>query len=170
MSKIIKFGNILEYRIHAISTSTVWVVAGMIFLMTLLTFSDVIGRYFLNHPIQGAQDVTESMMVFIIFLAAGYSVYKKSQIRINVLIDHFPNRSRKGFYIFATFIAAGTISLVVWQLGMRAIDLLVHPGPETAIIHLPRGPFILIAAIGAFIMCLEFWIEFAHSITQRDEN
>ena len=49
----------------------------VLFGMMLLTIFDVIGRYIFNLPITGAYEITEAMMVTVVFFFIGYAQAKK---------------------------------------------------------------------------------------------
>jgi TRAP-type C4-dicarboxylate transport system permease small subunit len=153
-----------ERGVHSISEWLIWIPVVVLFMMMFLTFSDVIARDIFSRPIKGAQDIIEAIMVLTIFLAAPYT--KTNLIRVDVILQLFPTKVRGFLDIIATFISAGVLSLVVWQLGARAIDLFIHPGPATAILYMPKGPFFLVAAVGCLILCLQYWLEFFHNLVQ----
>jgi len=156
----------VEASIHALSRYLAWGAASAILLMTLLTFAHVVGRYFLRRPITGSEEITELMMVFAVFLAAAHVASKKGHVRVDVLISLLPRRARATLDSLTSLATAAIISLLVWQIGVRAWDNLLHPGPHTPVLWVPLGPFIMVAAIGCMALCLEFWLEFFHSLSQ----
>ena len=65
----------IEKGIFALSNLGKWVAGITLGLSMLLTTADVVWRYFLNHSIVAAHDVTELMMVVVVFFGTGlYSI------------------------------------------------------------------------------------------------
>lgn len=56
--------------------------AALLGVMVLLTFADVIGRHLLNHPIYGANDITEHLMALIVF--AGLPLVTRARGHLSV--------------------------------------------------------------------------------------
>ncbi|MBN1228031.1 MAG: TRAP transporter small permease [Deltaproteobacteria bacterium] len=164
MLRIKKIGVRFERAMHCIGELLIWLPVAALFTMMLLAFCDVIARDLFSSPIKGAQDIIEALMVLTIFLAAPYA--RKSIIRVDVILSMFSKKVESLVNIITSFVSAGVLSLVAWQLSARAIDLLNNPGPTTAILYMPKGPFFLVAAVGCLILCLEYWVEFFHNLSQ----
>ena len=164
--KLSKLGGSIETGIHTLGHSFIWVAATAVCLMMLLTFSDVIGRYLFNRPIKGAAEITEQMLVFVIFLAAAYLAAKNRHVRVDAVTSRLPSRGRAILDSVTSFACAGTVTLLVWQMGARAWDMILYPGSTTPILLVPLGPFVMVAAIGCLILCLEFWLQFSHALAQ----
>jgi TRAP-type C4-dicarboxylate transport system permease small subunit len=60
--------------------------------MMVLTICDVIGRYFFNSPVTGAYEITEVMMITVVFLFIGYTQAQKGHISIDFVIHYDPDR------------------------------------------------------------------------------
>jgi TRAP-type C4-dicarboxylate transport system permease small subunit len=72
-----------------------------IFVMMVLTTADAIGRYLFNYPITGAYEVTEKyLMLVAVYLGASYTYRGGSNIRVTLLVDHFPRQVKIGLNIF----------------------------------------------------------------------
>ena len=52
------------------------------FLMMFLIFADIIGRKFFNSPVEGAYEITESLLTFIIFFGVAYTQLERSHVRV----------------------------------------------------------------------------------------
>ena len=58
-----------------------YISVAVIFLMALLVFSDVVGRYFFNHPIPGTTELVKCAIIVIIFLGITYTMQQDRHIR-----------------------------------------------------------------------------------------
>jgi TRAP-type C4-dicarboxylate transport system permease small subunit len=86
-------------------------IALLLVISVLLNFSNVIGRKFLSHPIVGAEEVMNFLMVAVVFLGAGVVAYDGTHINMEIVIDRFPPRLRHAFKAFAQLAA---IVVAVW--------------------------------------------------------
>ena len=64
--------------------------AAALFGMMILTTADVIFRYAFNSPILGAFEVTEFLVLLVIFSFLGYTQAQKSHISVDLLFNLFP--------------------------------------------------------------------------------
>ncbi len=104
---------------------TLWLVrAGALVLavMMLMTFFDVIGRYFLNQPIVGTVDMTELYMGLIVFLGIGATTLKRGHISVDIVVSRLRPRARLLSDLFAQAVCAVLAGLICWQLWVVAQD------------------------------------------------
>ena len=113
-------------RIDALAgRATLWLVrAGALVLavMMLMTFFDVIGRYFLNQPIVGTVDMTELYMGLIVFLGIGATTLKRGHISVDIVVSRLRPRARLLSDLFAQAVCAVLAVLICWQLWVVAQD------------------------------------------------
>ncbi len=141
----------------------------VLFLMMVLVFSDVFGRYVLNRPITGAGDVIEQMMVLMIFLALAYATVKKSHVIVEVVISRLSSARRTILNCVTSFASLVIAALITWKLGARAWTLLLEMGGYTECtmtLEMPIGPFVMIAAVGFLFLCLELAVDFCTYLAQ----
>ena len=123
--------------------------------MMVLTISDVIGRYFFNSPITGAYEITEVMMITVVFLFLGYTQAQKGHISIDFVIRLLPQKMRMTIDIITHLVSLFIMILIGWMNILRCLELMrINEG--TPILHIPVSPFFLILAIGCFVYSIEF--------------
>lgn len=145
----------LASAVHKVSSSITWIAAGALFLMIVMTFFDVAGRYFLNLPIIGVQDLTTQFMVFIIYGALAYVSLERTHIIVDVLPNRLSKRNRAILGIVANFLALLVVIPIVWRLSVEAGNTVIHLNITTATIGVPIAPFYLFAAFGALFLGFE---------------
>ena len=69
-----------------------WVPVIFVFIMMFLTAADVLGRYIFSRPIYGAQDVTELMLVVIVFFGIPYLQFVKGHIKVELLFSRLSTK------------------------------------------------------------------------------
>ena len=76
----------------------------IVFMMMLLAVADVAGRYIFGASIFGAQDITQLMMVIVVFLGFGIQAEEDGNVRIEILYQHFGPKLKAVMNIFAWLI------------------------------------------------------------------
>jgi TRAP-type C4-dicarboxylate transport system permease small subunit len=123
--------------------------------MMVLTISDVIGRYFFNSPITGAYEITQVMMVTVVFLLLCYNQAQKGHISIDFVIRLLPQKMRMAIDIVTHLVSLFIMILIGWMNILRCLELM-RIKEVTPILHVPVSPFFLILAIGCFVYSIEF--------------
>jgi len=81
-----------------------------------LTVADVFGRYLFNRPVSGTFELTEMLMVLIVFMALGLAQHHNEHISLDLAYNYFPGRLKA---MADTFVEAVNLVVVVgitWQL------------------------------------------------------
>ena len=68
----------------------------MIGLM-MLTVADVFLRKFFNAPILGSFEITEFLLVVLVFLAIPWAALKKTNVRVDLIVGGLPQRVHAAF-------------------------------------------------------------------------
>ena len=66
----------------------------LVFFMMLITSTEVIARYVFNHPTTWAWPLNRQIFGVFILVAGAYAMSKREHIRIEILYDHFPQKSK----------------------------------------------------------------------------
>ena len=117
----------------------------MLFGMMTLTFVDVILRYLFNASLRGAFEITELMMVMLIY--AGLPMVSRHDLHVTTdLIDHFLSvRVRRAFGIVTNFACAAVLFGAAWIIWLKAART-ARLGDTTAALHIALAPFV-------YLMC-----------------
>lgn len=128
------------------------VLAGIaLFIMMILTFVDVVGRYGFNKSIFGTSEMIEALMVVVIFAGVAFVTADDKHIKVDIFapwIERYaPNLQRWVVHIFSLVVYAG----LTYELGKHALDSL-NSGKRTAVLDYPQwvmpGAAVLFSAIG----------------------
>jgi TRAP-type C4-dicarboxylate transport system permease small subunit len=129
------------------------IIAVILCLSVLLNFSNVVGRKFLSHPIIGAEEVMNFLMVTVVFLGAGVVAYDGTHINMEILIDRFPPRLRDAFRALAQ-IAAIAIAAILVTLGIPIIKHLAQFDERSQAANVPLFIPQAIVPIGLTLLAL----------------
>lgn len=144
----------LDKGIRSLNVLLAYAGSYVLFGMMLLTIFDVIGRYIFNLPITGAFEITEAMMVTIVFFFIAYAQAKKSHVAVDLVVNLLPKKLRVLIDIITHTLSLLMMVLIAWMSILRWLEL-VRIKEYTAILHIPVSPFLLILALGCFVLCIE---------------
>ena len=118
--------------------------------MTLVTVVDVGGRYLLNRPLPGALELSELLMVFLVFGCFAYTELQNGHVDVDVLVLRFPPWGRAACEAAAALLSAGFWGAIAWRTWVRALDIR-GAGETSTNLGLPIWPFVGVAAAGSVL-------------------
>jgi TRAP-type C4-dicarboxylate transport system permease small subunit len=122
----------------------------MIAAMMFVTTIDVVGRYFFNHPLFGAFEITEILMGLVIFAGMPLATAAREHITVNFLETVLTSRRRALQTMITDLISAAMSAVFAWRIFERGIAL-ADSGEKTMELGVSRG---LIAWIMAGLMAV----------------
>lgn len=149
----------VKRAIHAISTVLVWISGITLFGISALSFINVFGRYVLQMPIKGTEEICAMCLIVIIFGALPYATIIRRHIVVDALTSLFPRALQAAVAGACSVLCCLFSALLTWKLMGRGITLLATSSTFSAILHIPYGPFYLYAALSCAILALEFLID-----------
>jgi len=137
---------------RALTSISMWAV----FLMMMILVVDIIIRYFTAAvSLMGTYEMTEMIMLFVIYLALAGAQYAKGHIRITMLLEAIPWRART-FIEAAIAIITGIICFIVCNAGWTLSMTNYTKGLTTAVLFIPYWPFNIVLTIGLGALTLVF--------------
>jgi TRAP-type C4-dicarboxylate transport system permease small subunit len=123
------------------------VAVGVLFLMMLLTVADVLLRATLGKPIIGATEITEQMMVAVVFLGLGWCALQGKQISVELFASRYKPRTQRLIDLMVYFVGLIVVAGLCWRTLVTTMT--VHRlGITCAYIGVPKYPFYALAAFG----------------------
>jgi TRAP-type C4-dicarboxylate transport system permease small subunit len=118
--------------------------AAVLMAMMLLTFRDVVGRN-LGHPIPGAKEATQVLLVALVFLLLPLISRERGHIVIDLLDAFIPGRAKAIQDVIVNLL--GVVALwhathALYFQAMRAFRV----GDRVAFIGVPTGPIVVFMA------------------------
>ena len=148
------------------SQSVFWLAVIIIFALILLIVSHVVGRFFFKAPVLGAIEMAESAMVLIVFASMAYVTLQKGNVKVTLIISHFPERAQAVLNSIMSLIGAVIFAFITWQIGLSVLEA-VREGLYTDTLRIPIFPLKIVATIATLIMCLELLVRFIRSLVKR---
>jgi TRAP-type C4-dicarboxylate transport system permease small subunit len=115
--------------------------AAFLFAMMGLTFFDVGARYFFNRPIPGSLEITELLLVGVIFTGLPLVSRKGEHVSIDLLDRFFPATLRAVLHRLTHLLCAAVLLALAWLLYRKAVQLGDY-GDQTAVLKVALAPFV----------------------------
>ncbi len=130
-----------------------WVAAGCLASMGVLTVADVVGRYFLNRPVEGAIELSEFALALLVFFGLGLTGLTGTQVVVDIALEHFPPRLRALSDATSALLGMAFWSLIAWRTVVQATEV-ASKGEVSTILAVPTYPFVYSVAVGSAVMAL----------------
>ena len=123
------------------------VAAGVLFLMMLLTVADVFLRATLSKPIIGTTEITEQMMVAVVFLGFGWCALQRKHVQVDLFVSHYPPGTQRVIDLIINFIGLVLVAVICWRTFVTTFTV-QRLGIICSYIGVPKFPFYALAAFG----------------------
>ena len=134
----------MERAVHVFA-----VVAGIgILAMMLLTCADVFLRYFFNAPIEGTLDLTQMLMVVVVFFGLAYCGWTGGHVAVDLLREIVPPSVVVPLARLVNVIGAVVMLAMAWQSTLMALTF-IKTGETPMTVLIPKYPFIFMVTFGA---------------------
>jgi TRAP-type C4-dicarboxylate transport system permease small subunit len=138
-------------RAVAIAQRLLRFAAGMFLVaLALLTLLDVLGRYVFNLPVRGAVELTESLMVGVIFTGIVLATQVQQHVTVDLLATSLGPRGRRLQRSACELLSAGVsllLTAVTWNQAFSAREF----GERTTILGLPTAPLLFFMTACLFL-------------------
>ena len=117
---------------------------GVFMLMVMLTFADVFLRYIFGRSIPGTTEMTELLMVIVVFSSIAVTQWQKSHVTMDILTSRMKEPSRALLEVVTGFWSVVIVLFCAWttfRYGMKTSSV-------TLVLRIPLEPFIYFAGFG----------------------
>lgn len=133
---------------------TMWlarIAAFVLAALAVMTFCDVLGRYFFNAPFTFTVEITELAMGLIVYLGIGLTTHDNEHISVDFVTLRLSEWLRTLVELATSFVALAFLTIMVWRIWLRAEDLLAK-GDMTQVWHIPMWPVAFAMAFGSVFL------------------
>lgn len=127
-----------------VSSLLKWILTFMLLALSLVTFAQIISRYFFKFPLVWAEEFALLMMVWITFLGSALILEKLEHISIDFLVDRFNERVQSVVFIIGySFVLVLNMVFVIggWEV-IQTTKHSVLPGMNVSVAWLYSAVFI----------------------------
>ena len=130
--------RVWERRVDAV----LGVAASVLLLaMMALTFADVVARYLFNRPIRGAFEVTELMLLVLIFAGLPLVSHGDEHVTMDFIDRMLPPRALDILVRVVHALVAGLFFFFTWQMWIKAGRIASY-GDTTDVLRIAVAPFV----------------------------
>ena len=130
----------------------------VLFAMMVLTFVDVWARYGFNAPIPGGFEITEYLLVILIYAALPLVTARDEHVTVDVLDSFIPDSINRFQRHFMNLLASLVLCFLTWRLWVKAGQS-IEDNMITTDLEMPLAPLIYFMSILAGITALVFLIK-----------
>lgn len=138
-----------------LSDKLLYLGAVALFMMMLLTAADVAGRYLFNKPILGAFELTEFLVLILIFSFLAHTQAEKTHVSVDLLVSRLSKKWQTALNIFNHAACLVLMGLFVWMTTLRAMELKEY-AEASSNLGIPKFPFAYFVVIGFAVLGLEY--------------
>lgn len=141
------------------------IVAILIFAITAVMFTDVVGRYFFNHSIRGGFEIIALMLGTLIFSTASLNAFRNDHLVVGLLDGVFAGRPmwlRDVLVRIISVVALGFIAERMWGIG----NIYFRSGQPGELLDIKMWPFAYGFAVLTAIACLVALLGLWHHLRQ----
>ena len=82
-----------------------WIVAVLLFLMSCITFANILSRYIFHFSFAATEEITINLFVWMTVVGSGIAFSRGAHLGMVTLFDLFPARFRKAIIVFSTLLS-----------------------------------------------------------------
>ena len=140
----------LIYRISAYVGSVSYIAT---IAMIVLNLVDIVLTKFFANNVQGAYELTERLLMVLVFASLAYGEMNEAHIHTTLFIAKFPRVVK--FLIYGITSALATGAAIFWAYGLRIqISESIRKNTITDVLKIPLYPFYIIALICVIIFII----------------
>lgn len=133
-------------------------IAGILFAILLVSLIDVGGRYLLNEPLFGADDLIRFGLAILVFAALPEVCRKREHVSVDLLSYVLPTAVRIGLARLFGATAAALLLYLAWRIGEVGLNALDY-GDRSPLLRIPYAPLaFLLAAFAAISGAIELFL------------
>ena len=119
--------------------------AAILLCMMLLTFADVVARYLFNFPLRGGFEITELMLLILIFAGLPLVSHADEHVTMDFIDRMLPPRAGLMLVRVVHAVCAAVMFFLTWQVWIKAHTISGY-GDTTDVLKILVGPFVYFMA------------------------
>jgi TRAP-type C4-dicarboxylate transport system permease small subunit len=119
--------------------------SAILMAMMCLTFIDVVARYVFNRPLRGGFEITELMLLVLIFAGLPLVSHADEHVTMDFIDRLLPERARRRLQRAVHVTVAALMFFMTWQVWLKAGRISSY-GDATDVLRILYGPFVYFMA------------------------
>ena len=169
MLNFIKITSISEKVLHRVTSIFSKVGQVILMVMVLLTILDVILRRIFNHPLSSSLELSQVMLVIVVFSSVAYCGIKRSHVRIDALTSRFSPKIQAILNCITGLFGVLLFGAMGWGSIVLAMDKMAN-NSVTGILPIPVYPFVFLVSFGSILLALILLVQFIDSLISMEDK
>ncbi len=127
--------------------------SAILFLLMLLTFVDVVARYLFNFPLRGGFEITELMLLVLIFAGLPLVSHADEHVTMDFIDRLLAERGRRIVVRIVHAVCAAVMFFLTWQVWIKAGKISGY-GDTTDVLRITIAPFVYFMAAAILLTAL----------------
>ncbi|MEW6425449.1 MAG: TRAP transporter small permease [Bacillota bacterium] len=136
--------------IYSLSRLMGYLSTGVLSVLMILIVADVLARFLFNAPIPGAPELSELLMVILVFPALAWCALEGKHVRVELFVSRFSRRARAVLDSLTLLAALGTYVVICWRTVLESLGVVTR----TSLLRVPHAPFYWVMTAGLAVFCL----------------
>lgn len=145
----------MRTTIRLISTVLAIIAALCVLAMMGITVADVASRTATGRSVPGAQEVSEQLVVALVFLGMAYAYYRHEHVAVSICVRALPVRPRAVFRLLGRAIMLGLVIWMIWATGESAWRSFMRGEFRFGLLQVPVWPARAAIPIGLTAFALQ---------------
>jgi len=120
--------------------------SAILMVMMMITTVDVVSRYIFNYPLRSAFEVTELLLVILIFAGLPLVSHADEHVTMDFIDRMLPDAVRLALVRVVHVICAAVMFFLAWQIWLKAGKISTY-GDTTDVIKIPIAPFVYFMSV-----------------------
>jgi TRAP-type C4-dicarboxylate transport system permease small subunit len=166
---IVRAGQVLDRISNLVNVGAKWMGITTLAIMMFLITADVIMRTSVGKPILGAYELTQFLMVILIFFALPCTAFKDGHVTVDFIYERLSQRGRAVIDSIANFLSLALFALICWQSVVQG-RFLLHSKQVSLALGIPIYGFLFVVAVGCTLLCLVLLSKLAQSLSKGSKK
>lgn len=128
----------------------------LLFIMILMISFETIQRYFFNHTLMGATELTEYGLLWFTLLGSAWVLRNDKHIRIDVVLVLLKGKHKIALEFAINLLCLVVIGIVVYYSGKEVYKEYVKQSYMYSVLELPKYLIMMVMPVGFFMLFYEF--------------
>lgn len=138
-------------------------------IIMVLTTVDVLMRRLFDLPIKGSFELSDYLLIVVVFCSVAYVMTVKGHIVVDVFTNKYPQRFSGALSFIALILSLIMVGLICWgsiRYGLQQMSV----GEASPLLGIPAAPFIFVIAFGSALFFLVIIIQFIRIFAKARED
>lgn len=167
MNKLKRKATLMAAFIERLGKALEAVASVILLAMMVIVTTEVFLRYVLKTSLRWSFEMTDYMMIAVVFLGAAYVQAEKQHIRMDLMITRLTGRVRTVLEIVSPVLGLIMFSLITWKGWQLAWFSLQEGSMSATSTPMPLFASQVLVPIGSFVLCLQFLLDIFRYISSQ---